>query len=142
PLIIQQVIELVWLATREHRQAVNGARDLSLERPDRRERGGKLRSRAGGVELGAAPGLESRFCELQGLALVVDVAPRDGKLRLRAPELEVGARHLRGHRHLRIAQGGFRALDFGALRLDARSEEHTSELQSPYDLVCRLPLEK
>src|SRR5437867_9588068 len=23
-----------------------------------------------------------------------------------------------------------------------RSEEHTSELQSPYDLVCRLPLEK
>src|SRR5207248_4652553 len=26
--------------------------------------------------------------------------------------------------------------------LDARSEEHTSELQSPYDLVCRLLLEK
>src|SRR5438094_5091716 len=24
----------------------------------------------------------------------------------------------------------------------ARSEEHTSELQSPYELVCRLPLEK
>src|SRR5207248_10184420 len=23
-----------------------------------------------------------------------------------------------------------------------RSEEHTSELQSPYDIVCRLPLEK
>src|SRR5207248_9241686 len=23
-----------------------------------------------------------------------------------------------------------------------QSEEHTSELQSPYDLVCRLPLEK
>src|SRR5438094_1136500 len=38
----------------------------------------------------------------------------------------------------------------GALRLvlgdqlspDIRSEEHTSELQSPYDLVCRLLLEK
>src|SRR5207248_11358016 len=31
-----------------------------------------------------------------------------------------------------------------AARLDAatRSEEHTSELQSPYDLVCRLLLEK
>src|SRR5437867_12874593 len=27
-------------------------------------------------------------------------------------------------------------------RLEARSEEHTSELQSPYDLVCRLLLEK
>src|SRR5437867_5039550 len=26
--------------------------------------------------------------------------------------------------------------------LDLRSEEHTSELQSPYDLVCRLLLEK
>src|SRR5437867_5056505 len=28
------------------------------------------------------------------------------------------------------------------LRHHARSEEHTSELQSPYDLVCRLLLEK
>src|SRR5437867_8675502 len=28
------------------------------------------------------------------------------------------------------------------LRDKARSEEHTSELQSPYDLVCRLLLEK
>src|SRR5207248_10317014 len=27
-------------------------------------------------------------------------------------------------------------------RRDRRSEEHTSELQSPYDLVCRLLLEK
>src|SRR5207248_6755484 len=27
-------------------------------------------------------------------------------------------------------------------RPSARSEEHTSELQSPYDLVCRLLLEK
>src|SRR5207248_6927889 len=29
-----------------------------------------------------------------------------------------------------------------AARVSARSEEHTSELQSPYDLVCRLLLEK
>src|SRR5207248_9127198 len=28
------------------------------------------------------------------------------------------------------------------LRRNRRSEEHTSELQSPYDLVCRLLLEK
>src|SRR5207248_11116257 len=28
------------------------------------------------------------------------------------------------------------------VRLPFRSEEHTSELQSPYDLVCRLLLEK
>src|SRR5437867_5596791 len=28
------------------------------------------------------------------------------------------------------------------VQLGVRSEEHTSELQSPYDLVCRLLLEK
>src|SRR5438094_6985485 len=31
---------------------------------------------------------------------------------------------------------------FLVYRLATRSEEHTSELQSPYDLVCRLLLEK
>src|SRR5207248_6254702 len=30
----------------------------------------------------------------------------------------------------------------GTTQFRARSEEHTSELQSPYDLVCRLLLEK
>src|SRR5256885_13008941 len=30
----------------------------------------------------------------------------------------------------------------GAVALDVRSEEHTSELQSPCNLVCRLLLEK
>src|SRR5256885_13111067 len=30
----------------------------------------------------------------------------------------------------------------GAIRVDARSEEHTSELQSPCNFVCRLLLEK
>src|SRR5438094_5011008 len=30
----------------------------------------------------------------------------------------------------------------GSRRQRRRSEEHTSELQSPYDLVCRLLLEK
>src|SRR5207248_11488960 len=33
-------------------------------------------------------------------------------------------------------------LRFGIIRDLQRSEEHTSELQSPYDLVCRLLLEK
>src|SRR5437867_5099022 len=31
---------------------------------------------------------------------------------------------------------------FGGVNPKNRSEEHTSELQSPYDLVCRLLLEK
>src|SRR5207248_3957227 len=36
-----------------------------------------------------------------------------------------------------------RVLDTGQpVRVGDRSEEHTSELQSPYDLVCRLLLEK
>src|SRR5207248_11373324 len=33
-------------------------------------------------------------------------------------------------------------LIFQAMDAAGRSEEHTSELQSPYDLVCRLLLEK
>src|SRR5690348_17679855 len=34
------------------------------------------------------------------------------------------------------------ALEFGDALADHRSEEHTSELQSPVHLVCRLLLEK
>src|SRR5207248_6201911 len=33
---------------------------------------------------------------------------------------------------------GFKETDFVSHRAGKRSEEHTSELQSPYDLVCRL----
>src|SRR5256885_9513365 len=39
-----------------------------------------------------------------------------------------------------IAHG--RRLDRGQVRTRTRSEEHTSELQSPCNLVCRLLLEK
>src|SRR5699024_2544222 len=42
-------------------------------------------------------------------------------------------------RGLRVVEG-FGSEDRGAA--DARSEEHTSELQSRFDLVCRLLLEK
>src|SRR2546426_6817882 len=53
--------------------------------------------------------------------------------RLRGPRTP--ARRTRGYRapgpHLPVRQGGH-----------ARSEEHTSELQSPCNLVCRLLLEK
>src|SRR5207248_6654886 len=38
--------------------------------------------------------------------------------------------HSAGRRHLHVGEHA------------GRSEEHTSELQSPYDLVCRLLLEK
>src|SRR5438067_7951319 len=43
-----------------------------------------------------------------------------------------------GHRHGRHARGGHRRGHAGR----GRSEEHTSELQSRFDLVCRLLLEK
>src|SRR5438067_12756838 len=44
--------------------------------------------------------------------------------------------------HLRGGDGVVRAVEAIARRIDARSEEHTSELQSRFDLVCRLLLEK
>src|SRR5260221_3712878 len=40
------------------------------------------------------------------------------------------------------ADGDHRRLDAAAGRLRQRSEEHTSELQSHSDIVCRLLLEK
>src|SRR6267143_3629442 len=51
----------------------------------------------------------------------------------------------RGNRHraaeVTIAVGGAQMLvRFGPLRDDPRSEEHTSELQSQFHLVCRLLL--
>src|SRR5256885_2768220 len=44
-----------------------------------------------------------------------------------------GPLRLDHHQHRRAREPGFRSL---------RSEEHTSELQSPCNLVCRLLLEK
>src|SRR5207248_10759571 len=45
------------------------------------------------------------------------------------------------HHQQRPVAGGQRARHFIG-EIHVRSEEHTSELQSPYDLVCRLLLEK
>src|SRR5207248_11685086 len=58
------------------------------------------------------------------------------------------AAKLRGSSHLDGQDGGQRPwvrypCPWDMLRAhERRSEEHTSELQSPYDLVCRLLLEK
>src|SRR5438094_6511122 len=41
-----------------------------------------------------------------------------------------------------VAGGIGRFIAGDRLVVEQRSEEHTSELQSPYDLVCRLLLEK
>src|SRR5688500_19226633 len=42
----------------------------------------------------------------------------------------------------RLTAGDLFALSGGTLTTGSRSEEHTSELQSPCNLVCRLLLEK
>src|SRR5699024_12735778 len=48
----------------------------------------------------------------------------------------LGLVHRMGHRRMMLEQGHLRSGP------RARSEEHTSELQSRFDLVCRLLLEK
>src|SRR5688500_19843465 len=53
--------------------------------------------------------------------------------------------HATGRRHVARARHGApcaRAAGAGRNRSRLRSEEHTSELQSPCNLVCRLLLEK
>src|SRR5207248_10637489 len=51
----------------------------------------------------------------------------------------VTLRERNGRTEMTFHQGVFESV---ASREGHRSEEHTSELQSPYDLVCRLLLEK
>src|SRR5256885_12688669 len=68
----------------------------------------------------------------------------DGAAEPRAGELPLPSARPRRRRGARSAE---RAAARGAERQrralsDARSEEHTSELQSPCNLVCRLLLEK
>src|SRR5690348_18104391 len=47
------------------------------------------------------------------------------------------------HRHLgQLQSGQIEREDMAGRRVGVRSEEHTSELQSPVHLVCRLLLEK
>src|SRR5438094_5372896 len=41
-----------------------------------------------------------------------------------------------------LESGAIHKVTFAGSTANFRSEEHTSELQSPYDLVCRLLLEK
>src|SRR5262245_27829779 len=70
-----------------------------------------------------------------GLACVDDVGGR------RAPVEPPDLRRALAHRH-RILVASPNHARHGDLRIDPRSEEHTSELQSLTHLVCRLMLEK
>src|SRR5207248_6076420 len=66
-----------------------------------------------------------------GGGVAVDIAAVEGEIPRAAARPEIDERVL-------LSAGGGADLDAD----EARSEEHTSELQSPYDLVCRLLLEK
>src|SRR5207247_8862473 len=46
------------------------------------------------------------------------------------------------HRVVAMASGGMDTLPHNGAVITLRSEEHTSEIQSPADLVCRLLLEQ
>src|SRR5690348_17880391 len=59
------------------------------------------------------------------------------------PAVQAQSDHARLHRDATDVAGGRSAEDEAArIFRDRRSEEHTSELQSPVHLVCRLLLEK
>src|SRR5207248_7012913 len=74
------------------------------------------------------------------------------RIRIAARELNYRpnfmARSLRAQRSFTVGvvvpeiSEGYAALVMSGIEDHLRSEEHTSELQSPYDLVCRLLLEK
>src|SRR5437867_8840665 len=90
--------------------------------------------------------LEKRIEELSGVPGGDDRADEIERLdrRLQALRQEVYA-HLTPWQRALVARHPKRpyTLDYvNLLFSDFRSEEHTSELQSPYDLVCRLLLEK
>src|SRR5256885_2613734 len=63
--------------------------------------------------------------------------PPDGGLRIRP-----GGREPLRHRRAQIRDGLRELTGAGRGLAQPRSEEHTSELQSPCNLVCRLLLEK
>src|SRR5256885_11530525 len=75
------------------------------------------------------------FRSVQMRAAAVGPAPH------REPDAGEGARQLAAHDLRRLHRGDVFGLADRFARV-ARSEEHTSELQSPCNLVCRLLLEK
>src|SRR5207248_11498031 len=87
-----------------------------------------------------------RSSDLNVRGRFVGISKQDKKSRLHAqsPCDARGFAHLRDRCALAHAVEDFLRTGFRAVpnSKTTRSEEHTSELQSPYDLVCRLLLEK
>ena len=93
------------------------------EQEDKKSWGQKLLEGAGDLGSKMVAGVQ------QGAGRVADVAVQGGALLDEAAnQLQGGSEKEKQQRHLK--------------NLEGRSEEHTSELQSRFDLVCRLLLEK
>src|SRR5207248_6931779 len=76
------------------------------------------------------------FCSHSHAGALSTSPAQKSRSRLLRSCLRAGAEPFRMRRRAAVGEEWLRA------RAEARSEEHTSELQSPYDLVCRLLLEK
>src|SRR5207248_6541063 len=87
-----------------------------------------------GKEINASPVAPAALAELVKLVESAKITGAIGK-KVFATMFESG----RGAAEIIAAQGLGAQVSAAAIE---RSEEHTSELQSPYDLVCRLLLEK
>src|SRR5438094_1766015 len=91
---------------------------------------------------GHDPHPSKRGLEVRGMvAALREIHPVDGGLMDRLAVRRVPAQRP-GFRAQQPEAQRQRVLQPGVEARGVRSEEHTSELQSPYDLVCRLLLEK
>src|SRR5699024_4472908 len=95
------------------------------------------------TEVSRAPKIihEARAEELEIVAILSAAAP-DGLAaeldRLGGRSIVINDRKV----HVHVDDETAAAVEFGGESVRGRSEEHTSELQSRFDLVCRLLLEK
>src|SRR5574340_487165 len=70
------------------------------------------------------------------------ILAKDELLELAATYLEADRQEKEAAEQKKLLRGPIMELISEVVRDEIRSEEHTSELQSPKDLVCRLLLEK
>src|SRR2546426_8328711 len=92
-----------------------------------------------GVVIAGGGALWHRIAQVQQGAVPTQVAPgvtRDPATRARGAVLSISGQESRPRATYDPASGTV------TVRFQSRSEEHTSELQSPCNLVCRLLLEK
>src|SRR3989454_6822598 len=131
----QRVVEIVHRRTDVPRQEVEKFPDGRNCSTRRHLEGKMLLGRLQRRQLGPPEDHTGRYARVSGYAFVARVAGDDVRGRV--------ADHAR-YNHYSGPQtvfcGGLR--ETRSVTIDDRSEEHTSELQSPCNLVCRLLLEK